>query len=134
MDIKIYLGDSKCIKCGKSHKKIFEINGKPYGSSCAKEIIGKDLSAPVWLYKLAENYIQCKIQKNNIEENVEDFEVNFWNENELPNTVLGKDFGGWFESYVYNKTIKINNKSVRVDWQHEIVEYLQNRHKQITLK
>jgi len=132
MSYKIYQRFSKCTKCGKSHKKIFEIDGKPYGSSCAKDIIGKELTAPVWLYELAEQHVQSRIKSNDIE-NVEDFEVNFWNE--LPddkNTILGRSFNNLFESYIYHKTIKIKGKSVKVDWQHEIVGYLHNRHAEIT--
>jgi len=135
MGYKIYIGNSKCTKCGKSHKKVFEIDGKPYGSSCAKDIIEKDLNAPVWLYEIAENYVQKKIEKKDIEENVDDFEVNFWNE--LPSrndTKLGKECDGWYESYVYEKTIKIQGKSVKVDWQYEIIDYLHSRHKEITSK
>ena len=135
MNYKIYIGNSKCTKCGKSHKKVFEIDGKPYSSSCAKDIIEKDLNAPVWLYEIAENYVQKKIEKKDIEENVDDFEVNFWNE--LPSgndTKLGKECDGWYESYVYEKTIKIQGKSVKVDWQYEIIDYLHSRHKEITSK
>jgi len=129
MNYKIYIGNSKCTKCGKSHKKVFEINGLPYGSSCAKEIICKELTAPVWLYEIAEKYVKNKIKNNNIELNEGDFEVNFWNE--LPNATLGKKCNGWFESYVYKKSIKINGKSVKLDWQYEIVDYLQNRYAEI---
>lgn len=42
--------------------KFFEIDGKPYGSSCANKIIGKELTAPVWLYELAETWFQDEMK------------------------------------------------------------------------
>lgn len=130
---KIYLGESKCTTCGKKHKKIFEIDGKPYGSSCAKEVLGKELNAPIWLYNLADEYIQEYGIEDAKTSDIDSFEVNFWNTLPVNNgTMLGKLYrGGMFESYVYNKTVKINGKSVKVDWQHEIVEYIRNRYAEI---
>lgn len=104
----IYIGDAKCTECGKKHKKVFEIEGKPYGSSCAKTILGKELNAPIWLYQLAEEYVQnYGIEQEDIKNGIiEDFEVNFWN------TRKGLSPMGYEK--VYEKSIKIGEKCVTV--------------------
>lgn len=63
MDVKIYIGNAECTACGRRHRKVFEIDGKPYGSSCANKIIGKELTAPVWLYELAETWFQDEMKR-----------------------------------------------------------------------
>ena len=129
---KIYLGESNCVVCGKKHKKIFEIDGKPYGSSCAKEILGKELNAPIWLYDLAEEYVQENgIKKNWIKTmRDEDFQTNFWNVDLLNIT-------DWFKggrSLIYEKSIKVDGKRISSKNQYEIVEYIKNRYHEIKEK
>lgn len=114
---KVYLGEGKCTRCGKKHKKIFEIDGQIYGSSCAREVLGLNLTAPAWLYKMAEDYANNKIVNNEVEKRVEDFEVNFWNE--MDNLELGG-----CDDMIYTKACKINGKRVSIAWQSEIADYL----------
>ncbi|WP_186313229.1 hypothetical protein [Bacillus velezensis] len=125
MDVKIYLGEANCTACGKKHKKIFEIDGKPYGSSCANEILGKNLTAPVWLYELAEKWVleEAENCKEQISEDYEDISVNFFNEYETDNNYDGQK--------LWNRSIKVNGKNVKVDWQYEIHEYLIGRWKEL---
>ncbi|MGN7209778.1 hypothetical protein ACTHPW_18540 [Bacillus velezensis] len=125
MDVKIYLGEANCTACGKKHKKIFEIDGKPYGSSCANEILDKNLTAPVWLYELAEKWVleEAENYKGQISEDYEDISVNFFNEYETGNNYDGQK--------LWNRSIKVNGKNVKVDWQYEIHEYLTGRWKEL---
>lgn len=125
MDVKIYLGEANCTTCGKKHKKIFEIDGQPYGSSCANEILGKNLTAPVWLYELAEEWVleEAENYKEQISEDYEDISVNFFNEYETDNNYDGQK--------LWNRSIKVNGKNVKVDWQYEIHDYLIGRWKEL---
>ena len=127
INYRIYLGESNCTACGKKHKKIFEINGKAYGSSCAKELLGKELNAPIWLYNLAEDYIKkFGVEKNWINTiKDEDFQTNFWNVDALNITWTGNF------PRIYERPIKIDGKKITVENQCEIVEYIKNRYWEI---
>lgn len=120
MEVKIYLGDAQCTQCGKKHKKIFEIDGKPYGSSCANELLGKNLTAPVWLYELAENWIKEEFKFDYT--HLDEIAVNFFNQ---------YDTGNYKEHRLWEKPVKVNAKSVKVDWQFEINDYIMARYKQL---
>lgn len=127
MEVKIYLGDANCTTCGRRHKKVFEIDGKPYGSSCANEILGKNLNAPVWLYELAEEWVvdEAKRRKDQIQGDYDYISVNFFNEYETHTNYDGQK--------LWNKPIKVNGKTVKVDWQYEIHDYLMNRWSELTM-
>ncbi|PGO60656.1 hypothetical protein [Priestia megaterium] len=124
MNYKIYIGNEKCTKCGKSHKKVFEIDGRPYGSSCAMEILGKNLSAPLWLYELAEKWVQ-QDSKETEYAHIEDCSTNFINHH-ATNTL---DRDG--VSKVWLKTIKIKDKNVKAEWQLEINDYIVKRYTEL---
>ena len=122
MQVKIYIGDSNCTNCGKKHKKVFEIDGKPYGSSCANELLGKNLTAPVWLYELAEEWVQEDVSSDY--SHIEDCSINFFNHYET----VSKSYSG---QKVWSKPIKLQGKNVKVDWQFEINDYIVERYKAI---
>lgn len=128
---RIYIGDGKCEKCGRKHKKIFEIDGKIYGSSCAREVLGLNLTAPLWLYKMADDYVQKKIKNNEVELRVEDFECNFWNE--MDNLELGKQ-DGYDGAMIYTKACKVNGKRVSIEWQYEMAHYLNQKWDEVKQK
>lgn len=127
MNVKIYIGNENCTKCGKKHKKVFEINGKPYGSSCADEILGKNLTAPVWLYELAEKWVQQDFKESDYT-HIEDCSVNFINH--YGSNMTTRDGG----SKVWEKTIKIDGKNAKAEWQLEINEYIVSRYKELKEK
>lgn len=128
MIVKIYIGDSKCTKCGKKHSKIFEIDGKPYGSSCARDILGKDLSAPVWLYELAEKFIQEEAKRCPDYKYLGDISCNFINK--YATSTENSDGS----SKVWRKPIKIQGKWCKSDWQKEIDKYIGHRFPEIVGK
>jgi hypothetical protein len=125
MRYKIYVGDEKCTNCGRPHKKVFEIDGKPYGSSCANEILGSNLTAPLWLYELAEHWVQAEANQNFIYTHIEDCSTNFIN---YYGTNLQDSEG---DSKVWTKSIKLNDKTVKIEWQHEINDYIVSRYNEI---
>ena len=104
---QIYIGNEKCTKCGKSHKKVFEIDGKPYGSSCANEILGRNLDAPLWLYVLAEEWVKKEAVECDYT-HVEDCSVNFINH--YGSNMDDKDGA----SKVWLKAIKIDGRNVKL--------------------
>ncbi|MGN7209787.1 hypothetical protein ACTHPW_18495 [Bacillus velezensis] len=123
MDVKIYIGNAECTACGRRHRKVFEIDGKPYGSSCANKIIGKELTAPVWLYELAETWFQDEMKRFQGDASKVDYEgiaVNFFNDVEDADA----NYDG---QKIWSKSIKVNGKTVKVDWQYEINDYLKGR-------
>lgn len=124
MQVKIYVGNEKCTKCGRSHKKVFEIDGKPYGSSCANELLGKNLDAPLWLYVLAEEWVKEEVLEVDYK-NVEDCTVNFINH--YGSSLDDRDGS----SKVWEKAIKIDGKSVKVEWQYEINDYIVKRYNEL---
>lgn len=121
---------SKCSCCGKTIKNIYKYDGKDYGYYCFMQAIGKPIDKttskekplPSWIFDLMNDYIEKK--KNRLENNIEDFEVNFWNELhgklECPN-----------DGSVYLSSVKINNKRIPVYWQYKIMEYLHMRYNSI---
>lgn len=61
--------------------------------------------------------------------------VNFFNEEikkENGEYVQMDCFDKTGSSKVWERSIKIEGKSVKADWQHEIAEYLESRHWQLT--
>ncbi len=117
--IRIYDGESNCTVCGRKHKHIYEIDGIKYGIQCAKKVLGVEIKSPVWLYELANKYIDKNINEYDISfTGVDDFQTNFWNENNT-NYDYSKPKKG-----VYMSAVKVNGKNVSVDMQFEIVDYL----------
>lgn len=131
MNMKIYLGNGICARCGKIHKKIFEIDNKIYGSSCAKEVLGVNYSAPVWLYELSEKIIN---EMQNIDsrrfKNDEDFNLEYFFWGTL-SKYTNCDYSCYEGSKLFSKPFKIYNKNVKVDWQYEINDYMKQRRNQI---
>lgn len=119
---RVTSGDSKCTKCGKHIKTIHLRNNVPYGSECASLILGKSLSAPFWLYHLANDYI-IYARTTFVHPTVDDFCVNFWNW--VPNLTWSGDKN---ELAVFNKPVKIDGKRVPVKWQVEINAHLEALH------
>lgn len=120
--MKIYIGESRCTSCGKRHKRVFEIDGKPYGSSCAIKLIGKELSAPLWLYQLAEEWVIKDVEISAYLD-VSEASVNFFNYYETDTNYDGHR--------LWNKAIKVQGRSVKVDWQYEINDYIISRYEEL---
>lgn len=131
----IRLGDYNCSQCGKKMRKGYFIAGNPnpYGSECAKELLGlTTLPAPAWVIDVAEAYVQWVFNRAKSAEDIdgpEDMQVNFFN--------YGDDmpWGGKLSNITdalggqraFNKPVRINNKTVKVDWQNELAYYIVNR-------
>ncbi len=125
--LRIYLGEEKCTTCGRKHQKVFEIDGKPYGSSCAEALLSRQFDAPAWLYKMADEYAVKEFKDAVPTGKLDDFEsfgVNFWNWAGMTQS------GDQSEHALWNRAVRINGKSVKVDWQKEIHQYLRNLYDQ----
>jgi hypothetical protein len=124
---------STCSRCGKTIKNIYRYNGQDYGYECFKQILGINPTSkkynqkplPKWIYELLNKYVDLK--KDEIEENKEDFEVNFWNECDKIGYTLEYPIDGG----VYESSITMNSKKIPLYWQYEISKYLCMRHEMI---
>lgn len=119
----VYGGLSNCFKCGKRIKTIHVIDDRHYGAECAKSLLGREVSAPAWLYDYANNYM-AHVNRQNYRYALDDLGINFWN-------WLGTSLtwtGSQSEQAVYVRTVKIAGKPVNVQWQHEITDYLHSLH------
>lgn len=134
----IRLGDFNCSQCGKKMKKGYFIAGNvnPYGSECAKELLGlTTLPAPPWVIAAAEAYVQYRFnaaKKLYDIEGSEDFTVNFFNEEDKQGItpwgiklthVTNRDGS----ARAYWEPIRIDGKVVKVDWQNEMAYYMVTR-------
>lgn len=124
---KVYVGNENCTACGKKHKKVFEFDGKPYGFTCAKKLFGIDLSAPAWLYELAETWM--KKDSGYTEDNYDCCTLNFFNHYGLEEG--GKIEDRYGESLLWNKPVRIRGYSIKVDWQYEINDYILRRYREL---
>jgi hypothetical protein len=137
-DYIILLGSSNCSTCGKNIKKIYKYKNKDYGSECIKKELGisdvsdEALSIPPWLLLVAEKYIQYRIERDPELKNIEhgdDFATNFYNyEFGIEMKLVDKNGLALVDN---NKTIKIDGKPVKRDWQIELFYYLVQRRNQI---
>lgn len=133
---KVETKKSKCCKCGKTIKNVYNYKGEEYGYCCFMKMQGieidksnsKQKPLPTWIFELLNLYEEYKIKENDIEKNHEDYECNFWNEK----------IGDWELYYpkngggVYCSTVKINGKSIPMYWQFEMAKYLEMRHRFLT--
>lgn len=128
--LKIYIvhgrKSSHCTNCDRKHQKVFEIDGEPYGATCAELIFGVKSCTPLWAYLLAEEYVKARTNyKKPLETHAEDFEVGFWND-------LGDRLGYRYKlggsQGVHFQTVKIDGKYLNVTQQREIADYLVGRH------
>ncbi len=121
---------SKCSCCGKTIRNVYYYNNKHYGYYCFMELIGKPVDKknskekplPGWIFDFMNQYIEKK--KSKLEDRIEDFECNFWNESNF-DLQYPKDGG------VYLSSVKINGKRVPIYWQYEIMRYLHMRYNAI---
>lgn len=125
---KMQRGSSQCYECGKKITKIFVIEGKHYGSECAAKLIGRapgQLTAPLWLLEMGEAYTTYRFAHRDNIEDAQDFVTNFFNVStpgiEISHT---EDPGLFGASRIWVKSIKINGKTVKVDWQYELAQYI----------
>lgn len=106
--------DSICANCNRKIKKTVFIDHLPYGSECAKGILGLTddyFEAPLWLYKLAQEFVRNEFNLRSPYSWLSDVQVNFFNEH----ATSGK---------VWEKPVVIEGKRVKVAWQIEIGRYI----------
>lgn len=117
---RVYKGRSNCAECDKAMQNIHEIDGKQLDAECAATVLGRGISAPLWLYELANNYEEHVFEAQQAAPTAEEFAAGFWTWEGARYSQSGEQD----EQAVFNRTVKLNNKPVKVDWQNEVHAYL----------
>lgn len=127
--IRTYIGESNCDLCGKSHKKIVEIDGKKYGTSCANKILKgqNNYSAPLWLYESVEKYLLKDYKTYSSIEDAKEFCFLNWYNNffDVQWSVSRSD-----QPQLFSNSVKVlidgKSKSIKLDWQWELQKYCED--------
>lgn len=113
---RVFKGASVCAACTKRIGNVVEIDGKHYGTDCAETLLGKKVSAPAWLYELAEAFANNEADDKEAYDYLGDLFSNFWNQH--------GEWSGTDERPI----VRVNGERVTIPHQEEVNVYLREQY------